>query len=81
MTQSGLLETRSRLSQIVQQVLLGEEHVILKNNVPVAKIVPVEETRTARSKAAVEEIKRIRRQVGLFSIEEINQWKKDGRRS
>jgi len=71
MTKSGLLETRSNLSQIIEHVLIGEEHVILRNHVPVAKIVPFEKTRIARSKALIEEIKQIRQQVGKFSVEDL----------
>lgn len=79
MTKSGLLETRSNLSEIVSHVLLGEEHVILRNNVPVAKIVPVTETVVKRTRALVDKIKTFRQQVKKVSVDELSAWKKEGR--
>ena len=80
MTKAGLFETRSRLSQIVNKVMHGEEHLILKKNVPVAKIVPIIENMKLHSKDLVEKIQNIRSKIKKgASIDEINQWKQEGR--
>ncbi|MBF0531560.1 MAG: type II toxin-antitoxin system prevent-host-death family antitoxin [Candidatus Omnitrophica bacterium] len=79
MTTSGILETRSHLSGIIKEVMRGEEHVIMKKNVPVAKIVPVTESFLCRSKSLIKEIKELRQSVDKITIEELNQWKRQGR--
>ena len=79
MTRSGLLETRGHLSQIINRVLNGEEHLILRNHVPVAKIVPVQEAVNDQISAVIKEIKSIRSSIGKVTAEEITQWKREGR--
>ena len=80
MTASGLLKTRSNLSQIINNVLHGEEHVILRKNVPVAKIVPIMENLINQSKELIKRTKEIRHSIGKVTIHELNAWKKEGRK-
>ena len=79
MTKAGLFETRNNLSQIINKVIHGEEHMILKKNVPVAKIVPIIENVLIQSKELIQKIEMIRSKVKPVSIQEINDWKKEGR--
>ncbi|MEI8011825.1 MAG: type II toxin-antitoxin system prevent-host-death family antitoxin [Candidatus Omnitrophota bacterium] len=79
MTKSGILETRSNLSQIVNNIMLGEEHVILKNNVPVARIVPVGKDPLDNPRNLMMKIREIRKSFKKTTVDEINAWKREGR--
>ena len=79
MTKSGILETRSHLSQIVNKVMHGDEHLILRKNVPVAKIVPIKENLKANAKELFDRVMALRAQAKKVTIKEILAWKKEGR--
>lgn len=79
MTKSGILETRSHLSQIINKVMHGNEHIILRKNVAVAKIVPIEENLLSHARELVRKTKEVRESIKKISIDEINSWKRDGR--
>ena len=79
MTKSGILETRSHLSQIINKVMRGNEHIIMRKNIAVAKIVPIEKDFNARQLIA--QIEKIRSQVKKpTTVEEIIAWKNEGRK-
>ena len=80
MTKSGILETRSRLSQIVNAVMHGDEHIILRKNVAVAKIVPIEENLLVQAKELIKETLSVRASIKKISIDEIINWNKAGRK-
>ena len=79
MTKSGILETRSHLSQIVNKVMNGDEHIILRKNIAVAKIVPIKETLLNQAQELIKRTKEIRQSVRNITKNEIMRWKKDGR--
>ena len=79
MTKAGLFETRNNFSQIINKVMHGEEHLVLRKNVPVAKIVPIMENVLIQSKELINRIQTIRSQVKKVAVKEINEWKKEGR--
>ena len=79
MTQSGILETRSNLSQIVNKVLHGGEHIILRGGAPVARIVPVENNELKKTMGVIERIKEFRKHAPVISMTEIIAWKNEGR--
>lgn len=79
MTKSGLLETRSHLSQIINKVMNGDEHIILRKNVPVAKIVPIKENLMNQAHELIKRTKEIRQSVKNITMNEIMRWKKEGR--
>ena len=79
MTQAGLYATRNNLSQIIHKVMHGEEHVILKGKVPIAKIIPVIENVVIHSRELISRIQAIRSKVKGAAIDEISAWKKEGR--
>ena len=80
MTKSGILETRSHLSQIVNKVMRGDEHIILRKNIAVAKIVPIEENLLNHAQELIRKTKEIRRSIKKITIDEMNSWKKEGRK-
>lgn len=79
MTKASLFETRSNFSQIINKVMHGEEHLVLRKNIPVARIVPVLESVKLKSKELIERIQAVRSRVKKVSIKELNEWKKVGR--
>jgi antitoxin (DNA-binding transcriptional repressor) of toxin-antitoxin stability system len=80
MTKSGILETRSHLSQIVNKVMRGNEHIIMRKNIAVAKIVPIEENLLNHARELIKKTKEARGYMAGISIDEINSWKKEGRK-
>ena len=80
MTKSGILETRSHLSQIINKVMRGNEHIIMRKNVAVAKIVPIEENLLSQAQELIKRTKEVRETMIKVSINEIDGWKKEGRR-
>ena len=79
MTKSGILETRSHLSQIINKVMHGDEHIILRKNVAVAKIVPIKENLLSHARELIKRTKEIRQSIKNVTTDEINSWKKVGR--
>lgn len=81
MTKSGVLETRSHLSEIINSVMHGSEHIIMRKNVAVAKIVPIKENLLSQAKELIKKTKDIRQSVKRITKSELNAWKKEGRAS
>lgn len=79
MTKSGILETRSHLSQIINKVMNGDEHIIMRKNVAVAKIVPIKENLLNQAHELIKRTKEIRRSVKNITMDKITAWKKEGR--
>ena len=80
MTKSGILETRSHLSQIINKVMKGNEHIILRKNIAVAKIVPIQEDLFTQAQELIKKTKNLRRSVKKITIAEMNSWKEEGRK-
>lgn len=80
MTKSGILETRSHLSEIVNKVMQGDEHIILRKNIAVAKIVPIKENLLVQAQELIKKTREVRESIKKISIDEINSWKKVGRK-
>ena len=79
MTKSGILETRSHLSQIINKVMHGDEHIILRKNVAVARIVPIKENLLNQAQELIKRTKEIRQSVQNITMSEIKSWKEIGR--
>jgi antitoxin (DNA-binding transcriptional repressor) of toxin-antitoxin stability system len=79
MTKSGILETRSHLSQIINKVMYGDEHIILRKNVAVAKIVPIKENLLNQAQELIKRTKEIRQSLQNITMSEIKSWKEIGR--
>jgi prevent-host-death family protein len=71
-------EAKMRLSELVAKVEAGEEVVIARNNTPVARLAPLDET--ARARAIVEETLAARdsSRIGRVTREEILAWRHEG---
>jgi prevent-host-death family protein len=61
MRRVGAYEAKTRLSQLIDQVVKGEEIIITKHGVPVAALVPVADPRQKDPQAAIAAIRDFRR--------------------
>lgn len=76
----GVFETKTNLNKIISRVIKGEEFTVTKRGVEVARIVPLKNN---KSNLAVlfEEITNLRKLLpSNLTIEEINLFKKEGRK-
>jgi antitoxin (DNA-binding transcriptional repressor) of toxin-antitoxin stability system len=71
-------EAQARLSELVARAEAGEEIVIARDNVPVALLCRL--PRPGDVRAAIEDIREARAGLPVTSIEEILQWRDEGRR-
>jgi len=73
MRRVGAYEAKTRLSQLIDQVVKGEEIIITKYGVPVAALVPVACPRQKDPQAAIAALKdfRRRRRLAGLSIREM----------
>ena len=83
----GLFEAKTHLSELIARAERGEEVIITRHNKPVAKLVPINEVPAeliARRRQALAELQDIGRRIaergGPITIEEILQWRDEGRR-
>jgi prevent-host-death family protein len=83
----GLFEAKTHLSELIARAERGEEVIITRHNKPVAKLVPINEVPAdliARRRRALAELQDIGRRMvargGPITIEEILQWRDEGRR-
>lgn len=62
MTEVGTLEAKNRLSNLLDQVLQGEEVVITRHGKPVAKLVPMQpaEERAREARETIQRLKELR---------------------
>lgn len=80
----GLFEAKNRLSELVGLAELGQEVVITRRGLPVAKLVSVGQglDRQAEAKAAKDRIAEIRDSLGgpTVTLAEILAWKREGKK-
>ena len=83
----GLFEAKTHLSELIARAERGEEVIITRHNKPVAKRVPINEVPAeliARRRRALAELQDIGRRMvergGPITIDEILQWRDEGRR-
>lgn len=83
MAEVDSFEAKTHLPQLLDRVAKGEEIVITKRGVPVAKLVPVStETLAERRRHVIDAVRRWRERPGAprASLEEIREWIREGRR-
>jgi len=73
-------DAKARFSELLDQVEQGETIVITRHGKPVARIVPDEERRRARAKAAIEGIEELRKTMPKLTVEEILSARDEGRK-
>ena len=64
-------EAKAHFAELLNQVERGETIVITRHGKPVARIVPDEECRRERVKAAIEGIRELRKTMPKLTLEEI----------
>lgn len=57
----GSYEAKTHLPALLERVALGEEIVITKHGVPIARLVPVDRGRQRDVRAVIEELKKFRK--------------------
>ena len=80
MKQIQASDAKARLAELLDEVERGETLVITRHGKPIARIVPDEEARKERVDRAIERIKERQKTGPRATIEEIIQWKNEGRR-
>ena len=79
----GAFEAKTKLSELLDLVERGGEITITRRGEPVARLVPISRhSERARVQALIEEIKDTRKKSGLkhTTLEEMMEWRKEGRR-
>lgn len=78
----GIFEAKTNLSHLLERVAAGEKITISKRGVPVAILSPAQEEKIDRKKAAIESIKKFRknRKSQGMSADEIVQLIHEGRK-
>jgi prevent-host-death family protein len=83
----GLFEAKTHLSELIARAERGEEVIITRHNKPVAKLVPINEIspellqQRLKLLAELQDIgRRMVARGGPITIEEILQWRDEGRR-
>ena len=73
-------EAKAKFSELLDQVELGETIVITRHGKEIACLQPSEEARKERARRAVAEIMEARKTAPKATVEEILQWRDEGRR-
>lgn len=69
MDQIGLHEAKTRLSEIIAKVHEGNEYIITRRGIPVARLVPAEKPSREVAKKALEQAKQLRETLSLGGLE------------
>jgi prevent-host-death family protein len=71
---------KAQFSELLDEVERGETVVITRHGKPIARLVPDEEARQAEVGRTIERIKELQKNGPQATIEEIIEWKNEGRR-
>ena len=73
-------DAKTRLSELVARVEAGEDVIIARGNVPVARLAPLESDRRRRAREAVARIRTLRDNGGIepVTVDEILAWRHEG---
>jgi prevent-host-death family protein len=80
-TEIGLFEAKTRLSELVRQVKAGESFIITQRGEPAAKLTPIRNNGRRSARRIAEAIRRLREmpKIEAVSHEEIRSWIEEGR--
>ena len=80
-TEIGLFEAKTRLSELVRQAMAGESYIITQRGEPSAELGPIRHKRRSGSRRIAEAIRRLRQmpEIQGVSHEEIRSWIEEGR--
>jgi prevent-host-death family protein len=73
-------EAKARLSELLAKVERGEEFVIARGNLPIARLAPLDIERSTIVRKAIENIRALRGRAKPVTVEEILAWKHEGHR-
>jgi prevent-host-death family protein len=76
----NLSDARARFAELLEEVERGETLVISRDGEPTAHVPSPEDGRRAEARKAIEEIKEARKTAPRVTVEEILQWRDEGRR-
>ena len=81
MTEVGLFEAKTRLSELVRQVKTGESFIITQRGEPAAELTPIRNNGRRSPRRIAEAIRRLREtpKIEGVSHEEIRSWIEEGR--
>jgi len=81
MTEIGLFEAKTRLSELVRQVKAGESFTITQRGEPAAELTPIRKKSQRNPRRIAEAVRHLREmpKVAGVSHEEIRSWIEDGR--
>lgn len=81
MTEIGLFEAKTRLSELVRQVKTGESFIITQRGVPVAKLTPIPHKERRDPRRIAEAVRRLRAMPKIQGVshKELRSWIEEGR--
>jgi prevent-host-death family protein len=81
LTEIGLFEAKTRLSELVRQVKVGESFVITQRGKPAAELTPIRSPKRREPKRIAEAIRRLRERSKIKGVshEELRSWIDEGR--
>ena len=81
MTEIGLFEAKTRLSELVRQVKAGESFIITQRGKPAAELTPIRHKELRSPRRIAEAVRQLREmpKVEGVSHEEIRSWVEEGR--
>ncbi len=81
MTEIGLFDAKTRLSELVRQARAGESFIITQRGVPSAQLTPIRPKNRPESKHIAEAVRRLREmpKIAGVSHEELRSWIEEGR--
>lgn len=81
MTEIGLFEAKTRLSELVRQVKTGESFIITQRGEPVAELAPIRHRNRREPRRIAEAIRRLREMPKIQGVshEELRSWIEEGR--
>ena len=73
-------DAKTRLSELVARVEAGEDVIIARGNVPVARLAPLESDRRRRAREAIGRIRALRDggEIEPVTLDEILAWRHEG---
>jgi prevent-host-death family protein len=74
-----LAEAKNKLSELIDRVSRGEEIVISRHHTDIARLIPIGRAPRHDISAAIAKLRATRKRR-VASVEEILQWRNDGRR-
>jgi prevent-host-death family protein len=80
-TEIGLFEAKTRLSELVRQVKTGESFIITQRGVPAAKLTPIPHKERRDPRRIAEAVRRLREMPKIQGVshKELRSWIEEGR--